>query len=166
MRLFLKKLTLFVAVSLFVVSHASISFCVQINILENLKNRGKKSSVVYEQKWGIVYDAVKIVWDQSENINISNMYKMFLVEYAPNEKAIFAFRGNSKAIGVFFEPLSDNRTNVDFIFYGDSLQSTIDNSIEELTYLLKHGYQAYLSYTCEKEFQRKKEEARHNSFFE
>jgi hypothetical protein len=167
MRLFLKKLTLFVAVSLFVVSHASISFCVQINILENLKNRGKKSSVVYEQKWGIVYDAVKIVWDQSENINISNMYKMFLVEYAPNEKAIFAFRGNSKAIGVFFEPLSDNRTNVDFMFYGDSLQSTIDNSIEELTYLLKHGYQAYLRYTCEKEFQRKKEEeARHNSFFE
>ena len=163
MRLFLKKMTLFVAVSLFVVSHASTSFCFQITILENLKNSGKKSSVIYEQKWGIVYDAVKLVWRQSENNTISYMYEMFFVDYAADEKSIFAFRGSNKAIGVFFEPLSDNRTNVDFVFYGDALQLTIDNSIEEVTYFLKHGYQAYLRYTTEKEFQRKKEEEiRHN----
>ena len=154
-----------VAVSLFVVSLASISFCAQITILENLKNRGKKSSVVYEQKWGLVYDAVKLVWRSSSNNNILNMYEKFFVDYQADEKAIYAFRGSSKAVGVFFEPLSDNKTNVDFVFYGDGLQLIIDNSIDEITYLLKHGSQAYLRYTLEKEFQRKKE-ARHNSFFE
>jgi len=160
----MKKLALLlVAVSLFVAFYASNALCSTINKLEAKRNAGNKTSVVYEQKWGIVYDAVKLVWRQSENNTISYMYEMFFVDYAADEKSIFAFRGNSKAIGVFFEPLSDNRTNVDFVFYGDALQLTIDNSIEELTYFLKHGYQAYLRYTTEKEFQRKKEEEiRHN----
>ena len=163
----LKKLALLlIAVSLFVLVYASIGFCAQSTIIENLKDKSKKSSVVYEQKWGIVYDAVKFIWRNSANINILNMYEKFVVDYAADEKVIYAFRGNSKAIGVFFEPLSDNRTNVDFVFYGDGLQLIIDSSVEELTYLLKHGQQAYLRHTCEKEFQRKKEEAmKHNSPF-
>jgi hypothetical protein len=76
--------------------------------------------------------------------------KIHRVDFATDDKAIYCF-GNVR-MGLFFEPLNDNQTRVDYVRDGILDQATlsaekIDLTIKEVSYLLKHGQQKYREYT-------------------
>jgi hypothetical protein len=124
-----------------------------INELKTKRDAGEATFVAYDHYWETVYAAITYVWHHSENSCIADHVSVRTTDYAIEEKAIYAktSHNGSTSIGVFFEPLNNNWTEVAYVkagFIKDYLhQCIIDGTIEEVSYLRKHGEEAYLEYT-------------------
>jgi hypothetical protein len=149
----MKKLILLIFVIFLFVFPAANCFGATIKTLETTKDEGYTTPVVYEQDWETVYAAVKYVWRHSENNDISQQYGLSVVDYATEDKAIYVTypTSGSTEIGIFFKPLRNNRTRVDYVYDG-SIQSVfkkgiIDSIVDEVAYFLAHNQQEYREYT-------------------
>jgi len=145
----MKKLALFVIVIFLFVFPAENGFSATIKSLETTKDEGYTTPVIYEQDWETVYAAVKYVWRHSENTDISQQYGLSVVDYATEDKAIYVTyptRGSTE-IGIFFKPLSNNRTRVDYVYDGSIIsvfkKGIIDSIVDEVAYFLTHNKQEY-----------------------
>jgi hypothetical protein len=149
----MKKLILLIFVILLFVFPAASGFCATIKTLETIKDEGYTTPVVYEQDWETVYAAVKYVWRHSENNDISQQYGLTVVDYATEDKAIYVTypASGSTEIGIFFKPLRNNRTRVDYVYDGSTIsvfkQGIIDSIVYEVAYFLTHDQQEYREYT-------------------
>lgn len=149
----MKKLILLIFTIFLFVFPAANGFGATINALETMKDEGYTTPVFYEQNWETVYVAIKYVWRHSENTWISQQYGLSVVDYATEDKAIYVTyptRGSTE-IGIFFKPLRNNRTRVDYVYDGSTIsvfkQGILDSIIDEVAYLLAHNQQEYREYT-------------------
>jgi len=144
-----KSVLIFIIIPLLFIFYASnVLYASVIKDIETKRDAGKTISVVYEQNWETVYDAAKFVLRHSEDMNITFQYAELLVDYAIEDKAIYTTRNSKAGYGVFFEPISDNLTKVDCAANGFlNEEIVLFHFIEELSYLLDHGQQAYRQYT-------------------
>lgn len=135
-----KSLYIFFALSVLLVFPAANVFATVINKLEEKRNEGNATSVVYEYKWELVYAAARYITRHSENKCIAKQYGQLHTDYAVDEKAIYKYENNS-GIGIFFVPLNAEQTRVDFAYVGltGNLKCSIDAYLQELPYLLKHN---------------------------
>jgi len=142
----MKKLVLLFIIQILFVSYASNTFCSVNTKLKTPKDAREATSVIYEQNWETVYNAVEFVLCHSEYDGME--YGDFLIDSAKEEKAIHFISATMEDYGVeiFFEPLRGIINN-----------PAKDALIEELPYLLEHGQQAYLEYTHNLALQRKRE---------
>lgn len=160
----MKKLVLLFIIQLLFVFSASIAFCSMVSKIEDKRNEGKATIVIYEKDWETLYSAVKFVLRHSEGIDTNALYS---IDPAIEEKAIF-FLSRGAGVGIFFEPINDNRTRVEYIKAHFQIEPslTVDVLIEELPYLLEHGQEAYRKYTrnlaLQKEREREEERNRKN----
>jgi hypothetical protein len=147
---------LFIIQILFV-SFASNTFCSVNTKLKTPKDAREATSVIYEQNWETVYNAVEFVLCHSEYDGVE--YGDFLIDSAEEEKAIHFVSATMEGYGVeiFFEPLSNDQVKVDFVKKGIINNPAIDALIQELPYLLEHGQQAYLEYTHNLALKRERE---------
>ena len=166
----MKKLILLIFVIFPFVFPAANGFGATIKTLETTKDEGYTTPVVYEQDWETVYAAFKYVWRHSENPDISQQYGLSVVDYATEDKAIYVTypTSGSTEIGIFFKPLRNNRTKVDYVYDG-SIESVfkkgiIDSIVDEVAYFLGHGQQAYREYThkLKEQWLKEQEEERKN----
>jgi len=153
----MKKLVQVIILSLLFVSYASNTFCSVDTKLKTPKDARETTSIIYEQNWETVYNAVKFVLCHSEYEGAE--YGDFWIVSDKEEKAIHFVSAIMEGYGVeiFFEPLNDAQVKVDFVKIGIINNPAIDVLIEELPYLLEHGQQAYLEYTHNLALQRKRE---------
>ena len=153
----MKKLALLFIIQILFVSYGSNTFCSVDTKLKVPKDAGGTTSVIYEQNWEIVYNAVKFVLCHSEYDG--SEFGDFLIDSAKEEKAIYFVSTTMKGYGIeiFFEPLSDEQVKVDFVTKGIINNPAIDALIQELPYLLEHGQQAYLEYTHSLALQKERE---------
>lgn len=165
----MKKLTLLLVI-LFVF-YASVAFCAQGNDYNELlfaKNSDEATSVIYEQDWETVYNAVSYVWRHSERSCIKNYSLMSVLDFAKVEKAIYAkqIMRRSTKMAFFFEPLRENLTKVYYVTVADgasleerfNFKCYINTSIEEVAYFLKHDLQEYHNYTYNMQVEKEKEQ--------
>ena len=137
-----------------------LSACTTIKDLETNKDLETKRAAGEEEltvflggDWETVYDAVMYVFRHSENSFISRLYKLSKIDNAKEDKVIYVSVSatGSAALGIFFEPLSDKKTEVNFVkasFSGSAINQGVIYAIpEEVSYLLRHGKQSYLEYT-------------------
>jgi hypothetical protein len=149
----MKKLILLIFVIFLVVFTAVNSFGATIKTLETMKDQQYTTPVIYEQDWETVYAAVKYVWRHSENTGISQQYGLTVIDYATEDKAIYVTypTSGSTEIGIFFKPLRNNRTRVDYVYAGSIVsvfqQGIIDSIVDEVAYFLTHSQQEYREYT-------------------
>jgi hypothetical protein len=149
----MKKLILLIFVIFLVVFTAVNSFGATIKTLETMKDQQYTTPVIYEQDWETVYAAVKYVWRHSENTGISQQYGLTVIDYATEDKAIYVTypTSGSTEIGIFFKPLRNNRTRVDYVYAGSIVsvfqQGIIDSIVDEVAYFLAHNQQEYREYT-------------------
>ncbi|PLX51573.1 MAG: hypothetical protein C0612_05515 [Desulfobulbaceae bacterium] len=93
------------------------------------------------------------VFRHSENSFILRLYKLSKIDNAKEDKVIYVSVSatGSAALGIFFEPLSDKKTKVNFVkasFSGSAINQGVIYAIpKEVNYLLRHGKQSYLEYT-------------------
>jgi len=163
---------LFVIIPCLFVFYASNAISTLVTDFDTKRDAGEATSVVYNNDWETVYDAVKYVLRHSENISISVTYVTFCIDSAIEEKAIY-YHGRGVGVGIFLKPLADNRTQVDYVDYGfDPYPKGIVKAIiEELPYLLEHGQKAYREYTHKLKVQWDKEveeesKSKHGSAFD
>ena len=99
----MKKLALVFIIPLFFVFFATVVLSTNILVLENKRDAGDSTTVIYNKDWETVYSAVKYVWRHSENASISQQYGVCFLDYATEDKAIYAtysFTGATN-VGVF-----------------------------------------------------------------
>ena len=148
----MKKLALLFVIFLFVFPAAN-GFGATIKTLETMRDEGYTTSVVYDQDWETVYAAFKYVWRHSENPDISKQYGLSVIDYATEDKAIYVTypASGSTEMGIFFKPLRNNRTRVNYVYAGLYVsvfkKGIIDTIVDEVAYFLKHGQQEYREYT-------------------
>jgi hypothetical protein len=149
----MKKLILLIFVIFLFVFPAANGLGATIKTLETMRDEGYTTPVIYEQDWETVYNAVKYVWRHSENTGISQQYGLSVIDYATEDKAIYVTypTNGSTGIGIFFKPLRNNRTRVDYVYAGFSVsvfkQGIIDSFVDEVAYFLAHNQQEYREYT-------------------
>ena len=143
----MKKLILLIFVIFLFVFPAANGLGATIKTLETMRDEGYTTPVIYEQDWETVYNAVKYVWRHSENTGISQQYGLSVIDYATEDKAIYVTypTNGSTGIGIFFKPLRNNRTRVDYVYDG-SIESVykkgiIDSIVDEVAYFLTHNKQ-------------------------
>jgi hypothetical protein len=130
-----------------------LSACTTIKDLETKRAAGEELTVYFGGDWETVYDAVMYVFRHSENSFILRQYKLSKIDNAKEDKVIYVSVSatGSAALGVFFEPLSDKKTKVNFVkasFSGSANNLEIlYATAKEVNYLLRHGKQSYLEYT-------------------
>ena len=137
-----------------------LSACTPIKDLETPKDLETKRAAGEEEltvflggDWETVYDAVMYVFRHSKNSFILRLYKHSIIDNAKEDKVIYVSVSatGSAALSIFFEPLSDKKTKVNFVkasFSGSAInQEEIYKIPEEVNYLLRHGKQSYLEYT-------------------
>jgi hypothetical protein len=99
-----KSLYIFFALSVLLVFPAANVFATVINKLEEKRNEGNATSVVYEYKWELVYAAARYITRHSENKCIAKQYGQLHTDYAVDEKAIYKYENNS-GIGAYLQEL-------------------------------------------------------------
>jgi len=149
----MKKLILLIFIIFLFVFPAANSFGATIKTLEAMKDEEYTTPVIYEQDWETVYAAFKYVWRHSENTGISQQYGLSVIDYATEDKAIYVTypTSGSTEMGIFFKPLRNNRTRVDYVYAGSTVsvfqQGIIDSIVDEVAYLLAHNQKDYRDYT-------------------
>ena len=153
-----KAVLIFIIPLLFVFCAATVIRASVVKDIDAKRDAGKTIYVVYEQDWETVYAAAKFVMHNSKNMDIGIRYPEFLLDHAIENKAIYTSRNSLAGYGVFFEPLGANRTKVDCVATGiRNDEIVLFLFIEELSYLLDHGKQAYRQYTLKLQEKRQKQ---------
>lgn len=149
----MKKLILLIFLIFLFVFPAANGLGATVNTLETMRDEGYTTSVVYDQNWETVYAAFKYVWRHSENPDISKQYRLSVIDYATEDKAIYVTypASESTEMGIFFKPLRNNQTRVDYVYAGLYVsvykKGIIDGIVDEVAYFLKHSQQEYRQYT-------------------
>ena len=154
-----KSFYVLIALSMLLIFPAGNVSATVINKLEEKRNEGNATSVVYEYKWELVYAAARYITRHSENKCIAKQYGQLQTDFAVDEKAIYKYEKNS-GVGIFLVPLNAEQTRVDFVYVGltGNLKCSIEGYLEELPYLLKHNSKnVYREYTTKLREEREKE---------
>lgn len=162
----MKKLALLMfTVSLLLTFYPTVVHCTVINELEAKKDKGDTISVTYDYEFGLVFNATKYIIRHSENKCIAKQYNEYHTDFAPEERAIYNYDGDS-GIGIFLSPLAENKTQVDFVytdgFLNGNLKCSANSIMQELPFLLKtRNKKEYLEYTHElRQKEKEKEKVR------
>lgn len=96
-----------------------INFCLSCTTLHDLdmyRSKGDSIATIYNYDWNNVYDAIKIVLNNDESLPQYFDEMGYTLEYAKSEKRIWV---KTKALGigagVYFIPLSDSKTKVEYV---------------------------------------------------
>jgi len=95
-----------------------------------------------------------------------------VIDYATEDKAIYVTypASSSTEMGIFFEPLRNSRTRVNYVYDGLYVsvykKGIIDGIVDEVAYFLKHGQQDYRKYThkLKEQWLKEQEEERKKRF--
>ena len=122
--------------------------------IERKKEAGDYSlAELYEYNWEAVYDAMKFVWEHSENHWLSVSVRF---DYVIEEKRMLLWTkgclpsfADWVVMTIFFEPQGESKTRVLFVIPLSSIgwKTMIHHLNHETHYYLDHGEDAYLKYT-------------------
>lgn len=90
--------------------------CATYHDMEMYRSKGDSMTTIYNYDWENVYDAMKIVFNNDEDFSVYFEKMNCTIEYAKNEKRIWVkMNGLGMGAGVYFLPLSDSNTKVEFV---------------------------------------------------
>ena len=117
---------------LFVIINFCLS-CTTLNDLDMYRSKGDSIATMYDYDWNNVYDVITIVLNNDESLSLYFKEMGCTLEYAKSEKRIWVkTKGLDIGAGIYFIPLSNSKTKVEYVssrFYKDIF---IDKKINQI----------------------------------
>jgi hypothetical protein len=119
---------------------------------------GDYTDAAYDYPWEQVFDAIAFVWRNSEDSLIASMYARCVWDIGRESKMMLCKTKSGwhatalyLSIGIYFEPKEESKTKVMFVygvFYGGEVgEARTERIIDESSFLLENGEEAYRKYT-------------------
>ncbi|MBU1744964.1 MAG: hypothetical protein KJ649_08740 [Proteobacteria bacterium] len=90
--------------------------CATFYDIDMYRSKGYSIATTYNHDWENVYDVMKIVLNNDEDLSIYLEKMNCTLEYAKGEKRIWVtIKGLGMGAGIYFSPLSDSKTKVEFV---------------------------------------------------
>jgi hypothetical protein len=97
------------------------------------RSKGDSIATMYNHDWENVYDAMKIVLNNDEDFSMYFEKMNCTLEYAKGEKRIWVkMSGLGMGAGIYFLPLSDSKTKVEFVRSRFNKIFVSDKEIEQI----------------------------------
>jgi hypothetical protein len=97
------------------------------------RSKGDSIATTYNHDWGNVYDVMKIVLKNDEDLSIYLEKMNCTLEYAKDDKRIWVkMNGLGMGAGIYFLPLSDSKTKVEFVRSRFNKIFVSDKEIEQI----------------------------------
>jgi hypothetical protein len=123
----MKKIFFFLIISTFCLS------CATFHDIEMYRSKGDSIATMYNHDWENVYDAMKIVLNNDEDFSMYFEKMNCTLEYAKGEKRIWVkMSGLGMGAGIYFLPLSDSKTKVEFVRSRFNKIFVSDKEIEQI----------------------------------
>ena len=138
----MKKILLVAIIFSFCSSCTSLT---SINDFDKRRSEPNTKTAVYDQKWDAVYDAILYVMTRSEDRGIKLIYSLYQRDFLKDQKLIvlnYTRLSKGKAMVIFFTPLNEAKTKVEFVEDAHFGKIT-DNIIKESKYYLQQGAEKY-----------------------
>jgi hypothetical protein len=100
---------------LFIITTFCLS-CATFHDIDNYRSKGDLIATTYNHDWENVYDVMKVVLNN--DVDLSAYFEKIncTLEYAKGEKRIWLkIEGFGMGAGIYFIPLSDSKTKVEFV---------------------------------------------------
>jgi len=112
---------------------ASCLSCATLQDIEMYRSKGDSIATTYNYDWGNVYDVMKIVLNNDEDLSIYLEKMNCTLEYAKDDKRIWVkMNGLGMGAGIYFFPLSDSKTKVEFVRSRFNKIFVSDKEIEQI----------------------------------